>query len=77
MAEEIPNATRNVPIAMVGSVVANGLMGLVYVVVLLFSTGSLETLLATPTGFPFMQIYLDATKSRAGATVISLTLITV
>ncbi|KAH9231230.1 hypothetical protein K456DRAFT_1751689 [Colletotrichum gloeosporioides 23] len=77
MAEEIPNATRNVPIAMVGSVVANGLMGLVYVVVLLFSTGSLETLLATPTGFPFMQIYLDATKSRAGATVMSLTLITV
>ncbi|KAF5520931.1 Choline transport protein [Colletotrichum aenigma] len=77
MAEEIPNATRNVPIAMVGSVVANGLMGLVYVVVLLFSTGSLETLLATPTGFPFMQIYLDTTKSRAGATVISLTLITV
>ncbi|KAF0323848.1 amino acid transporter [Colletotrichum asianum] len=77
MAEEIPNATRNVPIAMVGSVVANGLMGLVYVVVLLFSTGSLETLLATPTGFPFTQIYLDATKSRAGATVMSLTLITV
>ncbi|KAF4925178.1 Choline transport protein [Colletotrichum viniferum] len=80
MAEEIPNATRNVPIAMVamvGSVVANGLMGLVYVVVLLFSTRSLETLLATPTWFPFMQIYLDATKSRAGATVMSLTLITV
>ncbi|KAH0443871.1 amino acid transporter [Colletotrichum camelliae] len=47
MAEEIPNATRNVPIAMVGSVVVNGLMGLVYVIVLLFSTGSLETLLAT------------------------------
>ncbi|KAF6818210.1 amino acid transporter [Colletotrichum plurivorum] len=77
MAEEIPNATRNVPIAMVGSVAVNGLMGLVYVVVLLFSTGSLDSLLSTPTGFPFMQIYLDATKSRPASTVMSLMLIMV
>ncbi|GJD00387.1 amino acid permease [Colletotrichum higginsianum] len=77
MAEEIPDAPRNVPIAMVGSVVANGLMGLTYCTVLLFSTGSLESLLTTPTGFPFMQIYLDATRSRAGATVLSLLLIVV
>ena len=60
---------------MVGSVIINGLMGLAYVIVLLFSTGSLESLLTTPTGFPFMQIYLDVTKSRAGTTVMSLLLI--
>lgn len=60
---------------MVGSVVLNGLMGLAYVIVLLFSTSSLESLLTTPTGFPFMQIYLDVTKSRAGTTVMSLMLI--
>ncbi|KAL0930521.1 amino acid transporter [Colletotrichum truncatum] len=72
LAEEIPNAPRNVPIAMVGSVTVNGIMGLIYCIVLLFSTGSLESLLSTPTGFPFMQIYLDATKSRAGSTVMSL-----
>ncbi|WQF85697.1 Putative amino acid/polyamine transporter I [Colletotrichum destructivum] len=75
MAEEIPDAPPNVPFAMVGSLVANGLMGLTYCTVLLFSTGSLESLLTTPTGFPFMQIYLDATRSRAGATVLSLLLI--
>lgn len=60
---------------MVGSVVVNGLMGLAYVIVLLFSTGPLESLLASPTGFPFMQIYLDVTKSRAGATVMSVLVI--
>lgn len=38
---------------------------------LLFSTGPLDVLLQTPTGFPFMQIFLDATKSPAGATVMS------
>ncbi|ETS87878.1 hypothetical protein PFICI_01706 [Pestalotiopsis fici W106-1] len=75
LSEEIPHAARNVPIAMVGSVVVNGLIGVAYCIVLLFSIGSLEDILATPTGFPFMQIYLDATKSRAGATVMSLLLI--
>ncbi|RKL02447.1 hypothetical protein BFJ68_g12004 [Fusarium oxysporum] len=52
-------------------VTVNGLMGLVYVIIFLFSTGPLEKLLATPTGFPFMQIFLDATKSQAGCTVLS------
>ncbi|WKT40408.1 Amino acid/polyamine transporter I [Fusarium oxysporum f. sp. vasinfectum] len=45
LAEEMPHASRNVPLAM--------------------------KLLATPTGFPFMQIFLDATKSQAGCTVLS------
>ncbi|RBR12048.1 hypothetical protein FVER53590_04393 [Fusarium verticillioides] len=71
LAEEMPHASRNVPIAMVGSVTINGLMGLVYCIIFLFSTGPLEKLLATPTGFPFMQIFLDATKSQAGCTVLS------
>ncbi|KAF2994340.1 hypothetical protein E8E14_003458 [Neopestalotiopsis sp. 37M] len=75
LSEEIPHAARNVPVAMVGSVVVNGLIGVAYCIVLLFSIGSLEDILASPTGFPFMQIYLDATKSRAGATIMSLLLI--
>jgi amino acid transporter len=72
LAEEMPHASRNVPIAMVGSVTVNGILGIGYCIMLLFSTGTLDTLLATPTGFPFMQIFLDATRSAAGATVMSL-----
>ncbi|KAK2044209.1 amino acid permease [Colletotrichum somersetense] len=75
LAEEMPNASRHVPIAMVGSVVVNGVMGLVFGTVLLFSTGPLEALLSTKTGFPFMQIFMDVTKSRAGATVLSVMII--
>lgn len=71
----MPHASRNVPLAMVGSVAVNGFMGLIYVVVLLFSTGPLEALLQTPTGFPFMQIFLDTTKSKAATTVLSLIII--
>lgn len=75
LSEEIPDPARNVPIAMVGSVVVNGLIGLVYCIVLLFSIGSLDDLLSTPTNFPFMQIYLAVTKSTAGTTVMSLLII--
>ncbi|KAF4340158.1 amino acid transporter [Fusarium beomiforme] len=71
LAEEMPHASRNVPLAMVGSVGINGLMGLVYCIIFLYSTGPLDKLLQTPTGFPFMQVFLNATKSPAGATVLS------
>lgn len=47
-------------------------MGLGYCIVLLYAAGPLDKLLSTPTGFPFIQIFLDATKSKAGATVMSL-----
>ncbi|KAF2649377.1 amino acid permease [Lophiostoma macrostomum CBS 122681] len=75
LAEEMPHASRNVPLAMVGSVSVNGLLGLGYCIMLLFSTGPLDELLGTKTGFPFMQIYYNTTQSAAGATVMSLILI--
>jgi choline transport protein len=73
LAEEMPKPSRNVPIAMVGSVVVNGIIGLGYCIMLLFSLGNLEDLLSTPTGFPFMQLFLNTTGNAAGATILSLT----
>lgn len=72
MSEELPSPARYVPIAMVGSVAVNGVLGFVYCIVLLFCLGDLNELLATTTGFPFIQLFLNATKSRAGASVLSL-----
>lgn len=57
---------------MVGSVVANGIIGFIYCLVLLFSLGDLTTLLESPTGFPFMQLFLNTTNSAAGATILTL-----
>jgi choline transport protein len=71
MAEELDNPARYVPIAMVGSVTVNGILGLIYCIVLLFCLGDLEELLATTTSFPFMQIFLNSTRSKAGATVLA------
>lgn len=72
LSEELPEPKKKVPIAMVGSVVVNGIIGFAYCLMLLFSLGDLDTILSTPLGFPFMQIFLDTTKSPAGATVMSL-----
>ncbi|KFY54687.1 hypothetical protein V496_07200 [Pseudogymnoascus sp. VKM F-4515 (FW-2607)] len=73
LAEEMVNPARDVPIAMVGSVIVNGIIGLGYCVILLFSIGDLDQLLLSPTGFPFMQLFLNVTKSKAGASILSLT----
>jgi choline transport protein len=66
----MPNPARNVPIAMVGSVVVNGIIGFGWALMLLFSLRNLDSLLQTATGFPFMQLFLKVTKSQAGATVM-------
>lgn len=55
-----------------GSVIANGILGFIYCLVLLFGLGDLDSLLESTTGFPFMQLFLDTTNSKAGATVMSL-----
>ncbi|KAK5104620.1 hypothetical protein LTS08_002511 [Lithohypha guttulata] len=72
LSEELPRPERYVPLAMVGSVVLNGLIGFAYCLMLLFSLGDLDTVLASPFGFPYIQVFFDATRSRAGATVLSL-----
>jgi choline transport protein len=72
LAEEMPRPARNVPLAMVGSVLVNGIMGLGFAIMLLFSLGDLSDLLSSPTGFPFMQLFLNVTKNEAGATVLIL-----
>lgn len=75
LSEELPDPKRKVPIAMVGSVVINGIIGFVWCLVLLFCMGDPEVVLSSPTGFPFMQIFYDATGSAAGASVMSLVVI--
>ncbi|KAF4984987.1 hypothetical protein FDECE_16919 [Fusarium decemcellulare] len=75
ISEEVPSPSRNVPLAMMGAVLVNGITGLVYVILLLFSTTSLERLLQSPTSYPFLQIYQDAARSSVGATLMALPVI--
>lgn len=72
LAEELPNPSRFVPIAMVGSVVVNGIIGLAYCFMLLFCLGDLDSLLTSTTGFPFIQLFYNVTNSVAGASILTL-----
>ncbi|PQE27665.1 choline transport protein [Rutstroemia sp. NJR-2017a BBW] len=71
MAEEIESADEVIPKSMIASVGINGLLGFGMVLAILFSMGNVDEVLASPTGFPFIQVFHDATGSNAGATAMT------
>lgn len=71
MSEEIENAAVIVPRAIIISLVINGALGFGMLIVTLFSLTNVDGALKSPTGFPFMEIFLNSTGSVAGATVMA------
>lgn len=73
MAEEIHGANTVIPWCMVWTTLLNGTLGFAMLIVVLFVTVDIDGVLASPTGslgFPFMQIFYDATGSLPGATAM-------
>ncbi|KAF7194323.1 Choline transport protein [Pseudocercospora fuligena] len=60
MSEEIKDAGRTVPKAMIGSYVLNGGLGIVFLVTFLFSVVDLEGALNDDTGYPFLYVFQNA-----------------
>jgi len=71
MSEEIHNAAVVVPRAIIGSILLNGAMGFAVMLVMLFGIGDIDNVLSTDTGYPFIQIFYQATNSVAGSTVMA------
>lgn len=67
MAEEVRNASVAIPRAILLSVLINGALGFGMLIAVLFCLGDLDAALATPTGYPYMDIFRQATDSLAGA----------
>ncbi|GES59362.1 choline transport protein [Aspergillus terreus] len=70
MSEEITNAPVAVPRSIMLSVLINGSLGFGMLIATLFCLGDIEKALESPTGYPFMQIYLQATGSVPGTAVM-------
>ena len=70
IAEEVQNASVNVPRAMIFTIFINGALGFATYLVILYCFGNPESTLTTPYGFPFIQIFFNATQSVAGTTVM-------
>ncbi|KIX09250.1 uncharacterized protein Z518_00329 [Rhinocladiella mackenziei CBS 650.93] len=70
MSEEAYDAPRNVPRAMIGSVIINGLAGFVYIVVILYAITDTDAVFETPTGYPIIAVFLQATNNQKAASAM-------
>ncbi|KAL5355611.1 amino acid/polyamine transporter I [Aspergillus floccosus] len=67
MAEEVKNAPVAIPRAILLSVLINGTLGFSMLIAVLFCMGDVDAALSTPTGYPYMEIFYQATDSLSGA----------
>jgi choline transport protein len=71
MSEEIVNAQVTVPRSILMSVIINGTLGFGMLLALLFCLGNLDDALDTPTGYPFIEIFQQATNSLVGSALMT------
>ncbi|KFY50299.1 hypothetical protein V496_09408 [Pseudogymnoascus sp. VKM F-4515 (FW-2607)] len=74
MTEEMPNPARDAPRAMIYAIGIGGVTGTCFILVILFCLTDPDVILSTSTGMPIVEMVLQATKSRAAATILSLML---
>ncbi|KAF1984429.1 amino acid transporter [Aulographum hederae CBS 113979] len=68
MAEEVSNAAINIPRAITAGMIINGCIGFAMMVTALYCLGpDVDSILDSPTGFPFLQIFYNAVGTRGGA----------
>jgi choline transport protein len=77
MSEEVRDAPRTIPKILIQTIIINGTLAFAMTLVLLFFIGDIESVMNTPTGFPIIQIFYQATGSVKAATAMqtSITLI--
>ncbi|KAI3392041.1 hypothetical protein diail_6315 [Diaporthe ilicicola] len=72
MSEELQRASKTIPRSMILTTVVNGLMGWIMIITFAFCVGpNVEDILASPSGYPFMALFYNSTKSTASVTIMS------
>ncbi|KAL8830190.1 MAG: hypothetical protein Q9191_001571 [Dirinaria sp. TL-2023a] len=75
ISEEVRDASKTIPRIMLAAVGANAVLGFVMLVTICFCLGNLDEVLSSSTGYPFIQIFFNATRSNGGATSMTAILI--
>ncbi|GAB7350015.1 hypothetical protein MBLNU459_g0689t1 [Dothideomycetes sp. NU459] len=76
MSEELKDASRVLPKAMMWATVVNGILGIVMMITFCFAVGdSLDDVLNSATGIPIIQLLYNVTGSNAGTVVMGTVLI--
>ncbi|KAH7176998.1 amino acid/polyamine transporter I [Dactylonectria macrodidyma] len=71
MTEEMPNPSRDAPLAIMYAIGVGGTTGTIFILVILFCLTDLASVIATSTGMPLIELVFQATGSRVAACVIS------
>jgi choline transport protein len=75
MSEETHNAPINIPRAMIGAVIINGLAGFAYIITILYCITDADTVLSAP--FPILVVFQEATGSQKASTAMLSGIITI
>lgn len=68
MSEEVTNASLTVPRMMMGTVILNGILGLVMIITIVFSIQDVYAQIVESTAvYPFIDVFATAVGSYAGA----------
>ena len=70
MSEETYDASRIVPWNIITTMLVNGILGFGMLIAAIFCTGDVESVLKTQTGYPFIQVFYNATNSLSGTTLM-------
>ncbi|KAI9671716.1 MAG: hypothetical protein M1831_003244 [Alyxoria varia] len=68
MAEEVHNAPKAIPRAMIWSVIYNGIMGMVAIITIVAHTTDIKQVLAEPSGYPILSILTNGLQDKRTAT---------
>ncbi|KAI4694002.1 uncharacterized protein J4E84_002581 [Alternaria hordeiaustralica] len=77
MAEEVRDAAHVIPRAMMWTWLGNGLLGWIMAITFCFCVTDTVSVLTTPLGTPFIQVFVDTTKSVGGATALTVLMLVV
>ncbi|KAK5658294.1 hypothetical protein OQA88_2269 [Cercophora sp. LCS_1] len=71
MSEEIKDASIVLPRAIMTAATVNGSMGFIMTITFCFTLGSALDIIASPTGYPFIQAFYNVTKSNVGTSIMT------
>jgi choline transport protein len=70
MSDEVKNVKTRVPYSIISTIITNSILQFAFVICLLYTIGDITTVLSDTTGLAIIQVYYQATKSKAWTVVL-------
>lgn len=71
MCEEVKNPSVAVPRSIMASIAINGCMGLAMIIAMLYAATDIDAAIASSTGYPYIEIFYQATNSKGGTAALA------